>query len=228
MVPEDIRGLIAWIQGLPLLGRGAESEIRRGVWMGIEAVFKLRIPHAYMHPRLDQSLREARTRREARLLSKASSIGANVPRLLSVFPSIGLIVMEYIDGVVLRDAITQGVYEEGHIEEAGYILGLLHRSGIAHGDPTTSNYIVKGGSVYLIDFGLSDQATGVEDLAVDIHLFTRAVESTHARLANELVEAFKRGYLKAAGAMGMKVVERAGKIRLRGRYVEERRTVWSI
>ena len=227
MVPGNLEGLIGWVRSLPLASRGAESEIRLGTWMGVEAVFKLRIPKAYMHPRLDHSLRMARTRREAKLLARAHSLGAKVPLLLGVFPSAGLIVMERIRGKVLRDHITSGEYKGDEFKMAGEVLGKLHSGWISHGDPTTSNYIVSRGGVYLIDFGLADKATSIEDLAVDIHLFRRAVESTHAPLAREILDHFLEGYLAATGSLGNRVVERAEEIRLRGRYVEERRrTVW--
>lgn len=228
MVSSNPEGLIEWVRSLPLASRGAESEIRVGTWMGVDAVFKLRIPKAYMHPRLDRVLRMSRTRREAKLLAKAHSLGARVPLLLAVFPSIGLIIMERIQGRVLRDAIREDSYRAEDLRMAGEVLGRLHRGWIAHGDPTTSNYIVSGGRVYLIDFGLADKATSVEDLAVDIHLFRRSVESTHAVQAREILARFLDGYLAAAPGLGEKVIERAEEIRLRGRYVEERRrTVWA-
>lgn len=228
MVSTNPQRLVEWISNLPLASRGAESEIRVGRWAGVDAVFKLRVSKPYMHPRLDYSLRNSRTRREAKLLSRALGLGASVPRLLAVFPSAGLIVMERIDGVILRDALLRGRYEGLHVREAGRILGLLHKGWIAHGDPTTSNYIVsRDGRVYLIDFGLAEQVSSLEDLAVDIHLFRRAVESTHASIADKVYRCFSTGYLSAAGDLGRDVLKRAEEIRLRGRYVEERRrTVW--
>ncbi|WP_062662782.1 hypothetical protein [Aeropyrum camini] len=38
----------------------------------------------------------------------------------------------------------------------------------------------------MIDYGLAEFSSSVEDRAVDLHLFRRAVESTHAPLAGEL------------------------------------------
>ena len=227
MVSIDIDRLLDYISELPLLSRGAESEIRLGTWMGCTSIFKVRIPHRYMHPRLDAHLRRVRTRREAKLLIRAARSGASVPRVLAVLPSIGVIVMEYIDGVVLRDLLNSGRYLKSIIVRAGEVLGKLHKINIAHGDPTTSNYIVANNRVYMIDFGLAEVTNSIEDLAVDIHLFRRAVESTHTSIANDIFRDFKRGYLNAAGMHGYKVLERAEIIRLRGRYVEERRkTVW--
>ncbi len=229
MVSEDPAGLVTWVRSLPLISRGAEAEIRRGKWMGLEAVFKLRVRRVYMHPRLDQELREQRTRKEARLLARAHDLGASVPRLLAVLPRSGLIIMEYIGGRTLRDLINMEGPVPSLIEGAGRVLGRLHRGWIAHGDPTTSNYIESDGRVYLIDFGLAEYTSSIEDLAVDVHLFRRAVESTHAPYASSIIDYFVKGYLSESGSIGGRVLERAEEIRLRGRYVEERRrSVWGI
>lgn len=213
-----------------LLKRGAESEIRLGTYMGVKAVYKLRVRKEYMHPKLDSMLRAQRTRREARVLLHARSHGATVPRVLAVYPSMGLIVMEYIEGATLKRIIDENTSKPPLelVREAGRQLGILHRSGIVHGDPTTSNYILSdGGALYIIDFGLADFSAEIEDRAVDLHLFRRAVESTHAPVAGALYKAFLEGYLGIMGVVGEEVSRRADEIRLRGRYVEARRaTAW--
>ncbi|GBF08783.1 putative protein kinase [Aeropyrum pernix] len=223
-------GPAARLEELPLLKRGAEAEIRLGEFMGLRAVFKARVRKPYMHPRLAERLVRLRTRREARVIAAARAAGVSAPALLAVFPSLGLIVMEYVEGPLLKDVIDQrGLGAGGLVEEAGYNLGLLHRAGVVHGDPTTSNYIVRGGGVVLIDYGLAEFSSSVEDRAVDLHLFRRAVESTHAPLAGELYRLYTRGYLRAVGERGGEVLRRAEEIRLRGRYVRERRrSVWGV
>jgi len=212
-----------------LLRLGAESEIRRGVYMGVEAVFKLRVPKEYMHPKLDARLRSLRTRREAKILIHARSSGIRVPRVLAVYPDIGLIVMEYIHGRVLTDLIHSDYGRLGDVvTEAGRILGMLHDMGVVHGDPTTSNYILSdNGDVYMIDFGLAEFSEDLEDRAVDLHLFRRALESAHANRARKLYDYFLGGYTSVMGYKGLDVARRADEIRLRGRYVEARRsTAW--
>ncbi len=228
MVSIDYRDALRYASTCKLLKRGAESEIRLCKFMGLDSVFKLRLRKPYMHPRLDSMLRSLRTRREARVIRDAIEGGVSAPLLYAVFPSIGLIVMEYIRGPRLKDVIDEGVDRvEEHAWEAGRQLGLLHRAGIVHGDPTTSNYIV-GERLVLIDYGLAEYTTSIEERAVDLHLFRRAVESTHARLAPTLYNAFLEGYRTVMGGEAYRVEERADEIRLRGRYVEERRrSVWS-
>ena len=232
MVSEDawrliVNGLRDEILSLPIIARGAESELRLGVFSGIKAVFKIRRRKIYMDPSLDEDLRRARTLKEAKIIGAARESGARVPLLLAVFPSLFTIVMEYIEGPKLRDVVS--TLDSGEcrlLEEAGRILGILHEAGIVHGDPTTSNYIVSGRGVYMIDFGLSEFSTDIEDQAVDLHLFRRAVTSTHAPIADRAFECFVAGYRSVRGGRAERVLERADEIRLRGRYVEERRTVW--
>jgi len=216
-----------WLEGLQLLGAGAEAEVRLGYYAGYKAVFKYRLPKRYRHPRLDSYLRSLRTRREASLLLRARGGGLPVPAVLAVYPSLGLLVMEYIEGELLRERLRRSPSEaRGLVVEAGRILARLHSLGIAHGDSTTSNYIVSPRGLYLIDFGLSSQTRGVEERAVDVHLFRRSLESAHASIAGEAFKAFLEGYLSEAGEWGEGVVGRAEEIKLMGRYVAERRTVW--
>ncbi|MFN3267849.1 MAG: Kae1-associated kinase Bud32, partial [Zestosphaera sp.] len=78
--------------------------------------------------------------------------------------------------------------------------------------------------VYLVDFGLARYSRRLEDLATDLHLFIMSVESTHYGLKELLLRNFVRGYARVLGrefvdSLLLKVRE----IRMRGRYVEERR-----
>lgn len=217
----EISGEIrAWLSSQTLIKRGAESEIRLGTFMGMPAIFKHRVLKRYMHPALAQALAAQRTVREAKIIGHALSRSIPAPLLYAVFPTLSLIVMEYIPGKTLKEA-------EEKVElarEAGRIIASLHEIGIAHGDPTTSNFIVVGGRLRIIDFGLSEFTSDVEDLAVDLHLFRRAVESTHPALAKQMYEAFLAGYAEVRSVE--QVARRAEEIRMRGRYVEERRSVW--
>lgn len=231
MAPYDPGRIIAHVSGeTTLIARGAESELRLGYFYGRRAVYKLRVPKPYMDPRLDARLRRARTVREARVIAAALSGGVPAPRLYMVLPTAGLIVMEYVEGPQLKKALWEAAvdpYEAGR--EAGCILGKLHVTGIVHGDPTTSNYIASPRGLVLVDYGLSEFSEDAEDRAVDIHLFKRAVESTHAGASGTLYEGFIEGYESCMGPGAGAIVERAREIELRGRYVEERRrSVWGL
>lgn len=98
-----------------------------------------------------------------------------------------LIYMEYIEGISVREFL---VTAEGETPEAqsrvakeiGTALGKMHNIEVIHGDLTTSNLMMRketGGSVVLIDFGLSYVSNLIEDKAVDLYVLERAFSSTH-------------------------------------------------
>lgn len=217
----------SWASSMRVVKQGAESFVLEGRFLGMKAIFKLRVPKAYMDASLDRSLRFERTMKEAKVLTTAYRAGVRVPRVYAVYPSMGLIVMELIEGPTLKDVIdSDGPWRQLAVE-AGRQVGLLHRAGIVHGDSTTSNMIVSGGAVYLIDFGLADFSLSPEDRAVDVHLLREAVTSTHPYIADELYSLFLKGYESALGREAARVVaERARAVEMRGRYVASRRTVW--
>ncbi len=211
----------------PLFKKGAESEIRLGYYLNIKVVFKIRRRKRYMHPKLDMYLREIRTRREAQTLIRVAEEGASVPRVLAIYPSIGLLVLEYIEGETLKHYLSKFGFNQKLLIEAGRILAFVHKAKVIHGDPTTSNYIVSSNGLYLLDFGLADLGYDLEDRAIDLHLFGRALESTHVHLLGRAFKSFKEGYIEVLGSEAEEIIKRAEEIRLRGRYVETRRkSVW--
>ena len=60
------------------------------------------------------------------------------------------------------------------------MIGKLHKAGIMHGDLTTSNLILRksDGKCVLIDFGLAQATTEIEQRGVDIHVLFQTLEST--------------------------------------------------
>jgi len=63
-----------------LLAQGAEAK----VYLIDGKISKQRQPKTYRHEQLDTQVRTRRTRREAKILEKAHSLGINVPKVLSV------------------------------------------------------------------------------------------------------------------------------------------------
>ncbi len=215
------------MDGLTLIASGAEADLYRGRFLGYDVVIKYRVPKGYRDPNFDRAVRMERTLTEAKTMLIAMECGVPVPTILYVDVENALIVMEYVDGALLRDVIpsVDGSLRRRYLELLGGYVGKLHVSNVAHGDLTTSNVMVTSeGMMYLIDFGLSRVSYDVEDKAVDIHLLIRSFESTHYNLTKELVRYFLRGYTSAVGVEGVNiVVDKVREIRLRGRYVEERR-----
>ena len=214
-----------------MLARGAEAELYLVEWGGREAVLKRRVAKPYRHRVIDERLRRERTLAEARMLARAVELGVDAPALYEARLRDAEIVMEYVPGVSLRWWLEErgldGVAAAA-ARRLGEMIGLLHEHGFTHGDVTTSNLIVSGERFVLIDFGLSSASRDPLDQAVDVHLFLRAVESTHPEHAGRLFTLFLEGYRRVRGeAAAREVLEGVGRIRLMGRYVEaRRRSVW--
>ena len=185
--------------------RGAEAV----VLIEEDKVIKTRVKKDYRIKELDERLRTERTRAEAKVMSEARRLGIPTPIIYDVgrFD----LIMEVIEGTPLKDVI-----DEERSRMAGVLVGKLHGGGIIHGDLTTSNMLVKGDRIYLIDFGLSFYDELLESRGVDVHVFYQTLISSHKE-HEKLMAAFAEGYrssFKGADA----VLERVREIEYRGRY----------
>jgi N6-L-threonylcarbamoyladenine synthase/protein kinase Bud32 len=174
---------------------------------------KRRVPKRYRVPLLDRRLITERTRAEARLIHTARKGGAATPILRDI--TADTIVMDQIRGTLLTQALT-----EKNVCEAGRVIGRLHSAGIMHGDLTTSNLILRESDsrCVLIDFGLAQVTSEIEQRGVDIHVLFQTLESTAPDLADSLKTAFTEGYVETFAGAG-DVIAREHEIRLRGRYL---------
>ena len=206
-----------------VLAKGAEAIIYKEVWYGFVVVRKVRIPKRYRDARLDRTLRIRRTINEARLLYDARRLGVSVPAIIDIIVDSTTIIMEYIEGIRLRDELNNmSINEIAKImRKVGILVGTLHSNGIVHGDLTTSNMIMsKSGNIFLIDFGLGMHSDDLEDIGVDLHVFLRALESTHTHVADICFHQFLKGYKEVMGEDKVKrAVDKVYEIRARGRYV---------
>jgi len=205
---------------LRLVYRGAEADIYSDEWAGERAIFKFRKPLPYRHPELDAEIRAQRTVHEAEILHDAKAAGVNAPCLYYLSQPESLIVMEEIEGPRLKSLLESPGRDRSSISsEFGTAVGKLHRGGIMHGDLTTSNVLVDGSGIRLIDFGLSSHSVKVEDHAVDLRLIKETLAGAHSRIAAMVMSSFVKGYAGEVGssrarAVGRKLVE----IERRGRY----------
>ncbi len=207
--------------------KGAEAVLYKSTLWGLPVLVKYRKPKPYRNPQLDHHLRSTRTLMEAKILSEVKKLGIPAPTVYWVNLKQCIIVMSFLEGIVLKEALPRLSEEE--IKEVffklGEYAGAMHSRGIVHGDLTTSNVILRGGTPCLIDFGLSDYSKDLEHHAVDVHLMVRALESTHYSLKDLCLSSFAEGYAHIAGERYARLVkERVDEIRKRGRYVEERRS----
>ena len=198
-----------------IVGRGAEAILYRDG----DKLVKERIKKGYRIKELDEKLRKRRTKREAKILSKARRVGVPTPLVINVEDY--KIVMEFIEGKRLKELLNSLTSEERKeiAREIGILIGRLHTAGIIHGDLTTSNMILRGGEIYFIDFGLAFHSTSVEDRAVDLHLLHQAYQSTHFDYLEELWESTIEGYRETFKDWES-VLRRLEQIRKRGRYAK--------
>jgi N6-L-threonylcarbamoyladenine synthase/protein kinase Bud32 len=173
---------------------------------------KRRVSKRYRVPALDKRLIAERTRAEARLIAAARKGGVPTPVMSDITED--TIRMEYIEGKLLTSGLS-----ETNVEKAGRMVGKLHTGGIMHGDLTTSNLILRArdGRCVLIDFGLSQVTSEIEQRGVDIHVFFQTLESTAPERAESLKAAFIAGY-KETFEGAADVIRREYEIGLRGRY----------
>jgi N6-L-threonylcarbamoyladenine synthase/protein kinase Bud32 len=189
--------------------RGAEAIVsfRNG------SAIKQRLSKPYREPMLDRRLIAERTRAEARLIHMARKGGVPTPIMNDITHD--SIVMEEISGTLLTYALT-----EANCEKAGEIVGRLHAAGIMHGDLTTSNMILRetDGRCVLIDFGLAQVTSEIEQRGVDVHVMFQTLKSTNPEVAGRFQAAFARGYT-ATFSGAEEVLVREQEIELRGRYL---------
>jgi N6-L-threonylcarbamoyladenine synthase/protein kinase Bud32 len=174
---------------------------------------KRRVSKHYRESALDKRLITERTRAEARLIAAARKGGVPTPIISDV--TADTIVMELVKGTVLAQNLN-----EAEVLKAGRMIGKLHTSGIIHGDLTTSNIILReyGSTCVLIDFGLAQVNSEIEQRGVDVHVLFQTLKSTSPDSAGALKDAFTAGYSETF-ADAADVITREREIEMRGRYL---------
>ena len=197
---------------MQLAKRGAEADIYIVEWGGRKAVSKVRSPKPYRHEALDAVIRKHRTIHEASFMSAAKAAGIMSPFVHFVDPARAEMIMEFVEGENVRDAITPDL-----CHEMGRYAAMLHASNIIHGDLTTSNFIA-GKRLVLLDFGLSYYSERMEDMATDIRLIKEVFTSAHIA-TKKAFPRFVEGYASVSGEKkAAKILENVKEIEQRGRY----------
>jgi TP53 regulating kinase and related kinases len=213
-------GVIEIPQGR-LLYRGAEADVIRGEWQGLDAVYKVRKPLTYRLPVLDETIRHQRTVREAEMIHSAKKAGVPSPFLYCVDIPSSTLVMEFVEGERVKDLVAASSRKETAdiFFEFGQGAARLHASGMMHGDLTTANVVRRKRNLVFIDFGLSIKTTRLEDHAVDLRLIKETLVGAHPEVATAAMDALIRGYTSVAGPSRSQVVQRQlQSIERRGRY----------
>ena len=206
-----------------LIAKGAEADLLfHPDWNGLKALIKVRKEKKYRHPELDKEIRRSRTLFEANILHRVKQAGVPAPLVYQVDPEKATIVMEFIEGIKVRDVL--GDLSEQEMKTLFYEIGLkagrMHQGGIIHGDLTTSNMIKTEKGVVFIDFGLGEVSSELEKRGVDLNLLHRMLTSTHYEYTDTLFTAFTEGYIECFNGEAEDALERMQEIEKRGRYIE--------
>jgi len=203
------------------IAQGAEAKII----LSNNFIIKDRIKKSYRIPELDEKIRKQRTKKEIKLIQKASEV-IDVPRLIINKSSrCGAwgedrhqIKMPFIDGKKLSEHLDKFplTKQKEICKQIGESIAKLHEKDIIHGDLTTSNMILQKEKIFFIDFGLGFISKKIEDKAVDLHLLKQALEAKHFKHWEVLFSEIKKTYSKYSEAE--KVFNQLIKVEKRGRY----------
>ena len=202
---------------MKLLKKGAEADVFLSSWNAKKAILKIRKEKTYRNPILDKKIRKQRTIKESEIISQVKSFGITTPLIYFVDVNKCSILMQYIDGKLVRDMDEKTI--EKTCFQIGKIVGILHKNGIMHGDLTTSNFILLKNKLVLIDFGLANRTEKPDDHAIDLRLFKEILNSAHANILKKSWNNFLRGYSKSIGEKySKKIIKLVAVIESRGRY----------
>ncbi len=192
-----------------IIGRGAEAIlIKEKDWL-----VKDRVKKGYRIEELDVKLRKSRTKKEVKLLKKASSL-IPVPEVVGSDDK-EIIKMSFVEGEKLSEVL-DSMKNKGEVcVKIGENIAKLHDNDIIHGDLTTSNMIFSGNKVFFVDFGLGFNSKRIEDKAVDLHLLKQALEAKHFQNWEKMFSAVLRGYKSKDKEL---VLRQLAKVESRGRY----------
>ena len=202
---------------MKLIRRGAEGDIFFTTWNGQKAILKSRKKKDYRNSSLDNRLRKQRTIRESQIMSEVKEFGIHTPLIHFVDIKNCNIILQKIDGVLVRDLPNSNLVNS--CKKIGRLVGTMHKNGIAHGDLTTSNFIISKENIFIIDFGLANRTLKSDDHAVDLRLFKEILNSAHADIFERAWSNFLSGYKSSVGKERFsKITNKVMIIESRGRY----------
>jgi TP53 regulating kinase-like protein len=204
---------------MKLLKKGAEADLYQTKWQNSKAILKIRKIKNYRNSLLDLKIRKQRTIKECQMISFVKSFGIPTPLIYFVNLKTTSIMMQEIPGTPVHDLPESKIVELS--KDIGKLVGTLHKNGVMHGDLTTSNFILFKNTVFVIDFGLSQNTIKSEDHAVDLRLIKEILNSAHAKIMLSSWKNFLCGYKSIVGnAYYAKITKLVSDIESRGRYAE--------
>lgn len=127
--------------------------------------------------------------------------------------------MEFIDGITVKHTLRTDEGPHPQLAQSiGKAIATLHNHNIIHGDLTTSNMMLRGTELVMIDFGLAIVSASLEDRAVDMYVLERAILSTHPVIGTDffaqILETYSDGVTNAKGTLArLAEVQRRGRKR---------------
>lgn len=198
---------------MKVLSIGAEARLYESTHLGEKVLVKERLAKGYRNKQLDEKLRRLRTQREASMLYRAKTFGVNAPRVVHVDRLKSRLYLELVDGPKLKDVLNEKNLP--YCQAFGKMVGKLHAHHVIHGDLTTSNVLVRGKELVLIDFGLGFDSKKLEDKAMDLLVLKKTFMATHFKLEKGW-KLILKGYLSETKNQGIEqAIERIEK---RARY----------
>lgn len=194
---------------MKLISKGAEANLYK---IDSKTLKKVREIKTYRITEIDNKLRKFRNKREFKILNKLFESNINVPKPFKINDSKEdtHFTFEFLDGKILKEIINEKLLIKAFEEVIK-----IHKIGIVHHDLTTLNMIYCRNKIFLIDFGLSDFSSKIEDRAVDLNLFFNCLKNEHPnlflmkkKLCDKYVKEFDNGN---------KVIKRLENIEHRGR-----------
>ncbi|WP_276955869.1 bifunctional N(6)-L-threonylcarbamoyladenine synthase/serine/threonine protein kinase [Methanobrevibacter woesei] len=200
-----------------LIAKGAESNIVKSSYLSRDAVLKNRISKNYRISEIDNKIRKARTKLEAKLLSDVKKAGVVTPILYDVNLHDKTILMEEIKGDLVKDIINEDL-----AYEIGENIAKFHNLNIIHGDITSSNMMVNDkNQLVFIDFGLGRYSDLFEDKAVDLLVLKKSLQSIDYNTAIKIFDKVLEGYAdeyKDDSLNREQIIKKINEIESRGRY----------
>ncbi|WP_295722452.1 bifunctional N(6)-L-threonylcarbamoyladenine synthase/serine/threonine protein kinase [uncultured Methanobrevibacter sp.] len=209
-----------------LIAKGAESDIIKSKWFSgfknyeSPAIIKRRLPKTYRISEIDSKIRKSRTKREAKILSDVKKSGIITPIIYDVDLDKKEILMEYIEGLTVKDLIDDVDYKRR--KEISYQIGdylsKIHSMDIIHGDLTSSNILIDNdGKLVFIDFGLSYYSNLIEDKADDLLVLKKSIKSVDynksAEIFNWILDSYSLNTKNSS-----EIFDKIEEIESRGRY----------
>lgn len=200
-----------------LIAKGAESNIVKSSYLGRDAVLKNRVSKNYRILEIDNKIRKARTKLEAKLLSDVKKAGVVTPILYDVDLHDKTILMEEIKGDLVKDIINEDL-----AYEIGENIAKFHNLNIIHGDITSSNMMVNDeNQLVFIDFGLGRYSDLFEDKAVDLLVLKKSLQSIDYNTAIKIFDKVLEGYADEYNNDSLnreQIIKKINEIESRGRY----------